>query len=799
MKTLFVTLIKLFMVLLLISFFVIYFGLRASLPTLDGDIDANTEFQVSITRDHEGTPTIFAKHRSDASFALGYLHGQERFFQMDLLRRNSAGELSELFGAIALPHDKKVRAHQFRQRANRFIKQLSPRQTAALKAYTNGVNQGIGDLGAKPFEYWLLNKAPAAWQESDSMLVLYSMYMDLQYEYGDRELTLGQLQNNLMPDVYDFLTPAGSNWDAALDDTEYRPSPLPTNTFDLAPVLKTLAKQPTWSPFNHQHEALVGSNNWAVGGAISDTGSAIVADDMHLGISVPNIWYRASLRFEEAGDKQTLDGLTLPGVPALVAGSTGKIAWGFTNSYGDWNDLVRLKLSDDGKQYLTVDGYRPFDISTEVVLVSGQQAETVEVRNTIWGPVVGKDYAGNLLAMRWVAHDSNGINFNLLDLELANNVAEAVEIAHTAGIPAQNIVLGDRQGNIAWTIAGAIPSKFGASNSDNSGFSVPQDWSRGDIGWNGYLASAEYPKIVNPEHHRIWTANSRVVGNQMLEKIGNGGYALGARSQQIRDLMFTKTKFDEQALLDIHNDDRALFLKPWHEFLLQQVLTHDFVQSEGLSELVIQLQNWQGRAAIDSVGYLFVREFRLNVRRALFAPMTDQLNATSSGDEFSLGPIRHQLEIPMWQMITQQPQHLLPKQFRSWTVMMQTLVNQTVSELTEKYGSLEQATWGARNTSRIQHPLSKAIPAVGWLLDMPAQAINGDSYMPRVQGPAFGASQRFSISPGHEDRAILHMPSSQSGHPLSPYYGVGHEAWVKGVATPLLPGPSKYRLTLLPQ
>ena len=359
--------------------------LTGSLPALNGDVSANTEYQVTITRDQQGTPTIFAKHRSDASYALGYLHGQERFFQMDLLRRNAAGELSELFGPLAVNHDSKVRAHQFRKRATQFIRNLTPRQTAAINAYAQGVNQGLNDLSNKPFEYWLLNKSPTKWQASDSMLVLYSMYMDLQYEYGERELTLGTLRNYLMPDVYEFLTPKGSKWDAALDGSQYQSAPLPKSNFDLAPVIQTLTKTPDWSPFDHQHEALIGSNNWAVGGAISATGSAIVADDMHLGIGVPNIWYRASLRFEENDQKQSLDGLTLPGTPALVAGSTGKIAWGFTNSYGDWNDLIRLKLSDNGKQYQTADGFKDFDVETEIILVSGGDAIQREVKTNYLG------------------------------------------------------------------------------------------------------------------------------------------------------------------------------------------------------------------------------------------------------------------------------------------------------------------------------------------------------------------------------------------------------------------------------
>ena len=703
---------------------------------------------------------------------------------------------------MAVNYDKKIRVHQFRKRATKYLENLSKRQLNILYSYTAGVNQGVNDLSAKPFEYWLLNKPTVVWRPEDSLLVLYSMYIDLQYEDGKRERVLGQLQANLMPDVFAFLTPKGSKWDAALDNTNYSPPPIPDNGFELAPVLNLLSSAPNqFKLFDSDHEANVGSNNWAVSGDVSTTGSAIVADDMHLGLGVPNIWYRASFRYQEDGKKIRVDGVTLPGTPAMVVGSNHHVAWGFTNSYGDWNDVVRLKLNDKGDKYMTPNGFQSFDVETEVILVSGQPAQEVEIKKTIWGPVIGRDHDGTYLALRWVAHDKEGINFNMLQLELSEDIEQSMDIAARSGIPAQNMVTGDKFGNIGWTIAGAIPRKFGASNSTRLGWSIPQDWSKGQLGWNGYLEPDEYPRVTNPKQDRVWTANSRVVGGRDLELIGNGGYALGARSQQIRDSLQSKSTFSEQDLLNIQNDDRAIFLTRWHQFLLDDVLNYDFVQAEDLSDLMLHLQNWQQRASVDSVGYLFVRTFRLNIRNALFAKLEEsiQSNAMLSDVSFSLRPIRHQLEIPMWQMINEQPEHLLPEPYQSWPTFFQQMVRQTLEELTTKYGTLDEATWGAHNTLKIQHPMSKAIPALGWLLDMSAAQASGDSYMPRVQGRGFGASQRLVVSPGFEQNGILHMPSGQSGHPLSPYYGTGHKDWIEGISSPLLPGVTKHKLFFVPQ
>jgi penicillin amidase len=791
--------IKIIIILLLTLVIIAYFYLRASLPKLDGQVTGNVLTPVSVTRDNQGIPTIVASSREDLSFALGYLHGQERFFQMDLLRRNSAGELSELFGKIALQHDKAVRVHQFRKRVHKFVNLLTDKQQSILKQYTKGVNQGLSDLSAQPFEYTLLNAQPSNWQPEDSLLVLYSMYMDLQYEFGDREQTLGVLKALLPEDSYRFLTPEGSNWDAAIDNTEYAPTAIPNNHWQVSKQVSqnnTLLANNEFSVFSDTQEALKGSNNWAVSGAVSKTGSAIVADDMHLGIGVPNIWYRASLRYQDI----KLDGVTLPGTPAIVVGSNHKVAWGFTNSYGDWNDLIRLKLSDDKLQYLTPQGYKDFDTQIEHIKIKGENEQTAEVKVTQWGPVIGTDEKGNMLVMRWVAHDSQGINFNLLNLESAQDVAEAVNIAHTTGIPAQNFMVGDSKGNIAWTIAGPMPKKFGLDNTGSDGWAVPQDWSNGDKGWQGYLPSSEYPVVMNPESNRLWTGNSRVVGNDMYQAVGNGGYALGARSQQIRDGLMAIEQFTEQDLLDIQNDDRAVFLTPWQELLTQQILTPEFIQQNRLSTLFVALNTWQARASVDSVGYLFIRQFRLNLRDEMFADLTKHL--TEAGEDnkrTNVRAIRHQLEIPMWQLLSEQPQHLVPNGYNSWLELQQTVVLQTYQELVDKYGSIEQATWGAHNTTKIQHPLSKAVPQLSWLLDMPSEPVRGDTYMPRVQGKAFGSSQRMVVSPGFEQQAIFHMPSTQSGHPLSPFYGKGHDDWVKGEPSPLLPGETEYKLEFLPK
>jgi len=794
----------------------IYSQIDSSLPALNGK---ETLWGLSATtiveRDKQGIVTIKGKTRNDIALATGFVHAQERFFQMDLLRRNSAGELSSLFGKLALNYDKKIRRHRFRDRARAIVKQLPKTQKTILKAYTQGVNQGLKALKAAPFEYLLLRQDPVEWQEEDTILTVFSMYIDLQYHDGRRELTLDVINKALSKEIFAFLNPQGSIWDAAIDGSRYQPSTLPdtlwTNT--TANIDSTQQENNLTANTDYQGDYMPGSNNWAVSGKISATGSAIVANDMHLGIRVPNTWFRASFEYPNNNDEKIkITGATLPGTPNIVVGSNGHIAWGFTNSYGDWSDIINVEVSDDGQQYLTPTGYKDFTYSKQMIAVKGEPSVEIEVKETIWGPIIGKNQAGQPLAYRWVAHDLPAVNLAHTNLEQAQTIDDAFAIAAKSGIPAQNMMVADSQGNIGWTIMGPIPRKKGAVGE------LPTSWANGENGWQGYLTPAEYPHLKNPQSNRLWTANTRVVGGDMLAKLGNGGYALGARASQIRDDLLAKQTFNEKDLLNIALDDRALFLMRWKTFLSEQVLTlanvaqhPSFIQVQQMM-MQEQAQNTKNNhvfsASIDSVSYRLVRNFRINVRNSVFQQLNNSLFHFDSN--YTFHPIRHQIETPLWQLINKQPNNFLTKtrvqgtdtntgtnnDNNNWQNLFNNALAKTLKDMT-KNQTLAQATWGQMNTTAIVHPLSKAVPFIGKWLNMPATQLPGDSYMPRVQGKTFGASERMVVSPGHEESGIFHMATSQSGHPWSPYYRIGHSDWEQGKPSPFLPGKTKYTLTLL--
>lgn len=741
-------------------------ALRASLPDLDGAAPlAGLSAKVTVERDAAGVPTLTAATRADAARALGYVHAQERFFQMDLLRRAAGGELSALLGEATWPTDSTLRPHRLRARARAVVAALPADQRAVLDAYVVGVNAGLDALGARPFEYLALRQAPEPWRPEDAILAAFAMYLDLQFDGGyGLELERDALAAALPAPLAAFLMADGDAWDAPLTGDAAEPPPVPT-----------AAQLGDWRPGDAApappEADILGSNNWAVAGDFTETGAAMVADDMHLGLSLPHIWFRASL---VVGGRR-VTGVTLPGAPLMIVGSNGDVAWAFTNSYGDYIDYVRLVEPEPGR-IATAGGTVAIDTLREQVTV-GDEVREVVVLETPFGPITATGPDGARYAMQWGAHRPEATNLALLHVEAATSLDEALDAANRSGIPAQNFVAGDRAGRIGWTIAGQIPHRVGRDGRR------PVDSTDPDARWDRFLRPDEVPRVVDPEDGRLWTANNRVASGDALALIGDGNYAHGARARQIRDgLAALAAPIAERDLLALQLDDRALFYARWRD-LLRTTLT-DTPPSDSLDALRRTVEDWSGHA--DDVGYRAVRAFRDAVVDRVLPPLLSSVQARAPRAGF---PARD--ETPVWALVTEQPAHLLPPGHASWDALL-------LDAATEVARGDLRTSWADDNALAMTHPMADALPGLGARLAMPRTPQRGDSRMPRVAGRSFGASQRMVVSPGFEERGLFHMPGGQAGHFLSPYWGAGHDDWARGRPSPFLPGPTVYTLTLTP-
>jgi len=771
----------LFLVLVLLAALAAWWTLRGSLATLEGEQSlTGLSAPVKIERDAAGVVTIEAANEADALRALGYVHAQERYFEMDLMRRVSAGELSALFGAAALDTDKQNRVHRLRARVDAHLDASLGAQRPILEAYREGANAGLRALRSRPWPYLLLRQAPREWALDDSILVGLAMYGDLQDNRNRRELSLSRLRQVMPPALYALVAHDGSEWDAPLFGAPRGDASLPdAATLDL----RTAGASSAVSSPEPQAD-VVGSNNFAVGGALTADGRAILADDMHLGLRAPNIWFRARLRYPDArapGGHVDVSGFTLPGIPAVIVGSNGHVAWGFTNSYIDTADYARLPAADAAR-------LRTFE---EQIEVAGAAPVRFPVRESDWGPVLEQQADGSLLTLRWTAQLPGAVRLDFIDMARAGDLDQALAVADRSGIPAQNLMLADRSGRIAWRIIGARPDRGpgcqpGRIETDPMASGLPAPCAP----WP--LRTNQAPARLDPVDQRLWTANNRIVDDTTLAVVGNGGYDLGARARQIRDDLYARERFTEHDLLAIQLDDRALFLQRWWP-LLRQVVENS--EDPSLRRLEVASRQWDGRASTSSVSYRVVRVFRDQVLDRILAGLTATAQA-KLGDAY-LPPPRAQLEGVAWPMLRQRPANLLPPPFASWDALLVDAARQTEHDLTAESPDPADWTWGQRNTTAICHPISRALPAfVRPALCMPAEPLPGDRDMPRVQGPAFGASERMVVSPGHEDQGYIHMPGGQSGHPLSPFWGSGHADWAEGKPTPFLPGPAAYVLTL---
>jgi penicillin amidase len=405
----------LFVVLLLLSV-AVYLLLKGSLPMREGEIQiVHLKHPVAIMWDEKGIPTISAANRIEAAFGMGFLHAQERFFQMDLMRRAASGELSEIFGSATLDFDKERRLHQFRKISKKTWNLLSEEEKQLLETYTLGVNEGLKALSVRPFEYLLLGSAPEPWRSEDSILSGFSLFFELQDPLGNSDLVRKCMERTLPQTVYRFFAENGSIWDASLDSSKLPIITIPeSNDFSYINDHEIFPSKATVPSMR-----LGGSNQWALMGSKTSDGRALLACDMHLNLSVPNVWYRTSLQYRDINARPIeVHGASLPGTPLIAIGTNSHIAWGFTNSYINTSQILLIDRNNPKFQFIS---------EREIIKIKGAESYSLDIIKTEWGPLLPKKFFNQSALLLWVAHNPQALNMRLPDLEEAFSVKEALE------------------------------------------------------------------------------------------------------------------------------------------------------------------------------------------------------------------------------------------------------------------------------------------------------------------------------------------------------------------------------------
>jgi penicillin amidase len=317
----------------------------------------------------------------------------------------------------------------------------------------------------------------------------------------------------------------------------------------------------------------------------------------------------------------------------------------------------------------------------------------------------------------------------------------------------------------------------------------PSPWHGKGAGWDGWVPREDAPRLLDPPQGYAWSANARVVGGEAFARIGDGDYAAAARARQIRDRLGALEAASPADMLAIQLDDRADYVARWQP-LMQRAL-----ERAGEVEAARLVAGWSGRAAVGDAGYRLVREFERKVSALAFRMIAAP--AIARWPDYPWRAPERFTEVA-WRLVRLRPPNLLDPRFADWDAWLADVARRTARELPSTCGSVADCSWGRVNVVQIRHSMSAALPVLAPHLDMPARPLPGDWSVPRVQSPGFGASERFAVSPGREADGYFHMPGGQSGHPLSPFYRSGFEAWVRGEASPFLPGHAAYVLQLSP-
>lgn len=767
-----------------------FFILWASLPERDV-VYAMKGFQapVSVEFDRHGIPRIQAQTREDAFRALGFVTAQERLFQMDLLRRRSSGRLAEILGPPLLESDRWHRTMGFQQVAEAIAAALPDDQKVLLKAYGDGINQAMAETTVPPFEFLALGYRPELWRMEHSLLVVLGMFETLTWRLGDKERMGTVMEAALGAKLLAFFTPDSDHYaDSIAGNSVAQRPPQPVPRRELATLLSERAQpQPG---LVGAAGIVAGSNGWLVGPSKTRDGQAMLANDMHLELRVPNIWYRAEMHITGT----LLSGVTLPGVPLFVSGTNRHVAWGFTNVAGDFLDFVVLDMDPENPGlYQTPSGPAPFEVRSETIRVRGRADTSIDVRDTIWGPVLPEPLLDKPVAVRWTALDPAATDLDLLDLGEAKDVFEALAIFQQAGGPPLNGLVADSQGNIGWTYVGRIPIREGLDGL------VSRSWADGSRGWKGYVAEADKPRLVNPPQGYLVNSNQRMVGQEYPHLIGQD-FDSGYRAFRIAERLAERDDFTERDLLEVQLDVQAEFYRYYQALALAVLERQQGHQTEGeWHALERYLRAWDGRAEPSSLGLPVLVEFRQVLADAVLSPFLAQCRALDPNFQYHW----RNMDEPLRALLEARAPELQPEKslYPDWDGFILAKLEEAAQRAVAACGAgpLDKVTWGCINRTRIGHLLSQAVPLLGsWFLDMPTEPIPGCQHCVRLAVSQGGASERLAIAPGHEASAIFHMPAGQSGHPLSKFYRDQQQNWVAGAASPLLAGEMQYGLQFRP-
>jgi penicillin amidase len=787
-----------------------YFYLLRSLPQEEGEIRlGGLEKRVEVVRDNYGIPHISAATLDDAIYALGFVHAQDRLWQMEVSRRTAAGRLAEVFGENALETDRFLRTLGVRRAAQAGFQRLDKDTRALLETYAAGVNAFMNSRPVLPIEFWLTGAKLEPWTPADSLGWIKMMAWDLGGNWRNELLRMRLSKTLPLARIHELLPPYPGEAPPEITDLRRLYNGIEKEGIKLAeksgsepdfPHIRISGSDPDF-----QTEGL-GSNNWVVSGARSATGKPLLANDPHLGLTAPAVWYFAHI---SAPGLEAI-GATLPGVPAIVLGRNAHFAWGFTNTGPDVQDLYIERLDGAGN-YLTPDGPKPFTVHNEVIKVKGGEDVRLQVRVSRHGPVISdvsrtaQEAAprGHVIAMQWTALREDDLTMqSAVKIARAKDWPGFLAALRDFHTPQQNVIYADAQGNIGFVAAGRVPVR--KPENDLKGLAPAPGW-MAKYDWAGFIPYAELPQAYNPANGTLVTANQRITPPGYPHYI-TSEWQPPYRANRINELLGAVRNHSIGSFARIQGDVVSL---PVKELLPR--LARVKPRSEEARRALALLAEWDAAMAAERAEPLILSAWWREFSRAIYA---DELGEAFRGNwllraRFMLNVLNDKDRQGRW------CDNARTKTAESCDDLLATTLDTALADLRKRYGEDMGAwRWGAAHYARHEHrPFGRVSWLAPWFditVPTPGDAYTVNVGRNRLEDAArpfantHAASLRAIYDLSDLDNSLYIHSGGQSGNVLSPHYKAFTQAWAKGDYIPMVTDRKKIeaggvkRLRLVP-
>ncbi len=771
-----------------------YFTLLRSLPKDEGELRlGGLERPVEVARDSFGIPHIWAANLDDAVYALGFVHAQDRLWQMEVSRRTAAGRLAEIFGEKALETDRFLRTLGVKRAAQANFQHLDKETRALLETYAAGVNAFINMGPVLPVEFWVTGAKLEPWTPADTLGWIKMMAWDLGGNWREELLRMRLSKTLPLARIHELLPPYPGESPPEIADLRRLYNGIEKEGVRLAGKKSgsdpdfISAKSGSDPDFSFPQDGL-GSNNWVVSGARSATGKPLLANDPHLGLTAPPVWYFAHI----STPGYEAIGATLPGVPAIVLGRNSHFAWGFTNTGPDVQDLYIERLDGAGN-YLTPEGPKAFTHYDEVIKVKGGEDVRLQVRVSRHGPVisdvsrVAQDAVprGHVLALQWTALREDDLTMQAaVKISRAKDWPSFLAALRDYHSPQQNVVYADTQGNIGFVAAGRVPVR--RPDNDLKGLAPAPGW-LAKYDWTGFLPFAELPQSTNPADGVLLTANQRITPPGYTHYI-TSEWQPPYRARRIGELLSALPKHSVASFARIQGDVVSL---PVREMLPR--LARVKPRSETARRALALLAKWDGTMAVGLPEPLIVSAWWREFSRAIYA---DELGEAFRGNwllraQFMLNVLNDKDRQGRWCDNTR------TKAAESCDDLLAATLDAALADLRKRYGEDMGAwRWGTAHYARHEHrPFGRVSWLAPWFditVPTPGDAYTVNVGRNRLEDAAHpfasthAASLRAIYDLSNLDNSLYIHSGGQSGNVFSPYYKAFTQAWARGDYIPMV-------------